>query len=573
MLAGELAAVIHAGFQVPVLVVIRGFAVAQRGLAAADHRDVGAVEGRVGHVQAGAVGPGGVLDGLVVAAGTGALLGERHIRVVTAFHRGAEALGDEVQPLGDGHVHPEGGLVLGLVAGPVVVLPAVPFRKAVRKGVVGDHRHRHAVHDARRGRRMGPQHGEHPDVAAVAVQRFAGVADHAADVELHVRRLGELEVQVRAVVVPVVGVVVVVGDVRDLLQQTVLEHVAHRHEVADLVRAARDVDVVLGLEEGLAEHQLVPLRVREHDGVAARAVGLDGLRREVQALVGLAVVPLVHVVVPGEIIAGALRDVGHRNLRARDGTHGDLGFPRIAALGGDDDDAVRAADTEHGRGCRILEDRETLDFVRIHRVHRPFHAIHEDERGGVGVGQGTHASDVDPGIVFTRLSGFLDGGHAGHLAGEDVRDVGNRGLDEGLVVDGSERTGDGRLGLRTVRHHDRRLDGLRIVAEHHGQRALFPHRHLLGDIAQGLHFEDGVLTRYGQGEASVHVGSHTGGRSLQGDARTDHRQAVPVHDITFHGNAPVLRGGKGPRQSQQAQDSSQSCEMDYFVFHGLVLVD
>ena len=558
MLVRELALVVDAGLEVPALVVVRRLAVAQGGLAAADDRDVGAVEGGISHVQARVVGPGGVLDGLVVTAGAGAFLGEGHIRIVTALDGGAQAFGDEVQLLGDGHVHAEGGLVLGLVSGPVVVLPAVPLREAVRQGVIGDDRDGHAVHDARGGRRMGPQHGQRPDVVAVAVQRLAGVADDAADVELHVRRLGELEVQVRAVVVPVVRVVVVVGDVRDLLEQTVLEHVTHGHEVADLVRTAGDVDVVLGLQEGLAEHQLVPVGVRVHDGVGTRPVGLEGLAGEVQARVRLAVVPLVHVVVPGEIVAVALLDVGHRRLETRDGAHGDLRLAGVAALGRHDDDAVRAAHAEHRRGGGVLQDGQAFDFIRVHGVQRTLDAVHQDERARVGVGQGAYAADVDLGVVFTRLAGLLDGGDARHLAGEDVGHVRHRRLHERLVVDGRERARDGRLGLGAVRDHDRGVQGLGVVPEHDRERALLAYRHRFGDVAQGRNLQHSSLTGDDKREVAIRIGSHTGGRPLEGDARTDHRQAVSVHHSTFDGNAPVLRGGDpSPQPQEEAQSGSQ----------------
>ena len=123
---------------------------------------------------------------------------------------------------------------------------------------------------------MGPEHGAHPDVVRT-VDRTPGIADHAGDVELHVRSLGQLEVEVGAIVIPVVREVVIVAHRRNLLHETVLVHEAERHEIADLVGTAGDVHVVLGLEEGLAEHQLMPLGIREHHRVGAGAVGLDSL--------------------------------------------------------------------------------------------------------------------------------------------------------------------------------------------------------------------------------------------------------------------------------------------------------
>ena len=168
---------------------------------------------------------------------------------------------------------------------------------------------------------MGPQHRKHPDVVTAIVQRLACITDHTADIELHVRCFGKLEVQVRAVVITVVRVVVVISDSRNLLEQTVLEHITHRHEVTDLVRTTGDVDVVLGLEESITEHQFVPVGIRVHDRIGTCAVSLNGLACKVQAWIGLAIIPLVHVVVAGKIVAVALLDVRHRHLDTGDGAH------------------------------------------------------------------------------------------------------------------------------------------------------------------------------------------------------------------------------------------------------------
>ena len=418
---------------------------------------------------------------------------------------------------------------------------------------------------------MGPEHGAHPDVVGIG-DRLPGVADHTADVELHVRGFGELEVQVGAVVIPVVGEVVVVRQAGHLLEQTVLVHIAHGHEIADLIRATGDVDVVLGLQEGLAEHQFGPLGVREHDRIAACAVGFDGLRLKVQVGVFTAVVPLVHIVVPGEVIAAGLADVGHRHLETRNGAHGDLRLAGVTALGGDDDDAVRTAHTEHRRGGGVLQDGQAFDFIRVHGVQRTLDTIDQDERRRVGVGKGTYASDVDLSVVFTRLTGLLHSGNTRHLSRQDVGNIGHRRLDQGLVVNGGQSAGHRRFGLGTVRDHHSGVDRLGVLQEHDGKRTLFTHRDHLGDITQGGNLQHRILSGNGKREASVHVGSHTGGRPLQGDARTDYRQTVCVHHITLDGNALVLCEGSRPPQCQQeTQHSSQLGKMDYFLFHWLLL--
>ena len=162
----------------------------------------------------------------MVTAASAVLLGDGHSGVVAAFHLELEALGDEVQFLGDGHIHTKGGLVLVLVTGPVVVLPTVPLGKGVRQGLGGYHSDGQAVNGARAGRRVGPQHRTHPDVVRSG-DRLLGVAYHTADVELHIGCFRELEVKVGAVVITVVGEVVVVGYAGNLLQETVLEHITH----------------------------------------------------------------------------------------------------------------------------------------------------------------------------------------------------------------------------------------------------------------------------------------------------------------------------------------------------------
>ncbi len=53
----------------------------------------------------------------------------------------------------------------------------------------------------------------------------------------------------------------------------------------------------------------MPLGVREHDRIRTGTVCFDGLAGEVEFLIGLAVIVLVHVVITGKIVAGSLRNV------------------------------------------------------------------------------------------------------------------------------------------------------------------------------------------------------------------------------------------------------------------------
>ena len=120
-----------------------------------------------------------------------------------------------------------------------------------------------------------------------------------------------------------------------------------------------------------------------------------------------------------------------------------------AALGRPDDDAVRAADTEHGRGRGVLEDGDTLDFIGVQLREGTLDAVHEDER--LGAVQGSDTTDADDRFVGARHTGRLHGGHAREVTLQGVRDVRHRRFHQAFAADGGDRARDGHLLLLAIR--------------------------------------------------------------------------------------------------------------------------
>ena len=90
------------------------------------------------------------------------------------------------------------------------------------------------------------------------------LSDVASDVEFELRRAREIHIDVRAVVVAVVGVVVVIRKLVQLLEDSVLVEIANRHEIVHILVASGYVHIVLGLEENVVAHHFRPVDIGIH---------------------------------------------------------------------------------------------------------------------------------------------------------------------------------------------------------------------------------------------------------------------------------------------------------------------
>ena len=249
--------------------------------------------------------------------------------------------------------------------------------------------------------------------AAGGEARGVAVADLTGDAQREGEVVGDLRFEVRT---DVVAVVVEVLDV------TLLVHVAQRCEIVEAFAAAGRGDTVL-LGGAGAEDLVEPV------GVAPAAFALlhhgDVLRGED----GILAVQLERLVVPigvartveelgiGGVERGAVRTfVGER--------HGAL----LALLGRHDHDAAGTLQTVDRHGRAVLEQRDRLDVVGVDVVDRTRNAVDDVEDSRLG------AADGHRGLVLARLSRALQRDQTGHAACETLRDIGHGHLLQLLAV-------------------------------------------------------------------------------------------------------------------------------------------
>ena len=242
------------------------------------------------------------LDDRIVGGDAGiTLLVDGEGRVVGAFQLEAQTLGDEVQLLVQHQVHLN-LIVVGLHESVSVVGHARTAGEGQQQavGIVGGGIHHLAVDNTWAGERRSVVDVLNHTTRALTGVGLVGIVHVTCHVERDSGGLGGHQVHVGAVVEALVLISVVVGHV-ELLEETALGVHTGGDEVADLVRTAGDVDVMLLLQSDVLHDVVGPLRVGEADGVAAvlellyDSIG-EGSR---QPVVG------AHLVVEHGIVVGA----------------------------------------------------------------------------------------------------------------------------------------------------------------------------------------------------------------------------------------------------------------------------
>ena len=500
------------------------------------HRVPAAVGGAQGHVVVAAadllvdeVALGVPAGGAGVGGGDGAVDGRLVLGVPAELDVGGEALGDEIgEILRQGH-RGLGDVVLdGAVAGVVELVPGVVTLLRDRQRAVGVLRD-----DADRGGGEGAR----VDLVAVA-GRGVRVGELVGQAQAEGRGLGDVDVHVGAeaeLVEAHAGVVAVVVGVED----TLLIVIVATYVVADVLRTAADAEVDAAgggmlLEDGVDPvYDRVEIRVGPAEVEALLVVGDGGLAAEV----GVEAVVVVHPL----LRAGELRQAGRAD-HAGLGLEGDLRFGLGAALGGDEDDTVGAADTVEGRRGRILEDGEGCDVLRVDEVHVAFHTVDEHQRLAVGA-EGVHTADPEV-SAGARLTGLLHDDDTGQFTGEGGGQLADGHL-ELFHVDRGDGTDDGGLALGTVGDHDNFLQHVGLRHELDADVGLLAHGNFLVGVADEAGDED-VAGLHMDGEAAVRVGHSAAGFALDGHAGAGKRLAGLIHHRTL--NLPVLRQGGQARR-------------------------
>ena len=183
---------------------------------------------------------------------------------------------------------------------------------------------------------------------------------------------------------------------------TLLLVVASADHVGERLGSALDVDVVIPRRAAVVVEVVVPVEVGQIDVLLA-AVAPVGDDPRARRILGLVVAPLPERLVIGLGVGGVGRvlrrhheEVGDLGRvvaaglvvgRGRGTGDGEIAVVRhlgllvvLAALGGDQDDAERAAGAVDGGRSGVLENRDRLDVVRVDAVGIGFHAVDQDQR-------------------------------------------------------------------------------------------------------------------------------------------------------------------------------------------------
>ena len=391
-------------------------------------------------------------------------------------------------------------------------------------------------HDADRGG------GQRAGVNLVAVlARRIRVCELVRQAQAEDRGFGDVDIDVGAeaeLVEAHAGIIAVVLGVED----TLLVVVVAADIIADVFRTAADRQVDAGGGGLLLEDLVDPVDGRIEVRVGAAQVEASLVVADWGLVAGVGVEAVVVVdPLPG---AGQFGKAG-RGDHAGLGLEGYLRLGFGTALGGDEDDAVGAADAVEGRCGRILEDGEGGDVLRVYEVHLALDAVDENKRLRVGA-EGVHTADPEVG-AGARLTGALHDDDTGQLAGKGRGQLADGELD-GLHVDGGDGTDDGGLSLGTVGDHDDFLQHVGLRHHLDADVGLTAYRDLLVCVADEAGDED-VAGLDADGEAAVRIGHRAAGVALDGHAGAGKRRSGFIHHRTL--DIPVLRqGGQSRRQDE-----------------------
>ena len=141
--------------------------------------------------------------------------------------------------------------------------------------------------------------------------------------------------------------------------------------------------------------------------------------------------------------------------RCRDGS-----LARRSTLGGDEDDSVGAAHSEHGCSRSVLKDGNAFDLIGVQLGERALDTI--DKHQGVSTVERAGTADADLSIIGTRHTGLLDSRNAREITLEGICDIGDRSLQKVVTTYCRHCTGDGDFLLLAIRDDDSFVKGARV---------------------------------------------------------------------------------------------------------------
>ena len=272
------------------------------------------------------------------------------------------------------------------------------------------------VTDGEGGGRDGVDHIPRVDVRT----RAAILEQHAEEVEPHVRRRGQVDVHIHTEVAAHILVLraVTFVDFGPVDETLVGNQVQHR-EVTEPALAAAELHVEVVGRSRVLEHLVHPVHARIEFRILA---ALECTEFVVVVLGGIAVVHLGLVGSKGiGVTVHELRlveqRVEHVIIRELDDTR-----VLLTALGGQENGTVDSLVTVEGKGGRILEDGDTLDFLGGNIFDIALDTVHQNQRGVVAV-ERLQTADVERRVHVGDVAGTLQGDQAEALSDDAVADI------------------------------------------------------------------------------------------------------------------------------------------------------
>ena len=284
--------------------------------------------------------------------------------------------------------------------------------------------------------------------------------------------------------------------------------------------------------------------------------------------------------VPVDLIGGILAEVHHvvsavHLLETEVGVVLDLAAVAATALGGDQDDAVRAAVSVDGRRGGILEDLDRGDIVGVdHREGghtgvvavdtaacggadvEERESVEDDQRGG-RTGERVGSSDEHVGL----RAGFTRRGvdhQTGHAACQGVIDREEDAVFEGIALDRGDGSGHVLFAERAVTDHDDVVDFQIGGSERDVDARTLSDGFADGVVPEEAEYED-IIRR-----ADLDTVCAAGiGRCADGRAVDDHRSAGD--GFAVRGGDRAADGGLGP---EPRHDEQQGGQYGNETFHG-----
>ena len=291
----------------------------------------------------------------------------------------------------------------------------------------GNHYYLVVHHSRRNSRRNGYQHIHETGSRPVRTTRIIHLCG---EVETDFQVLVDIEVEVGTqIVASVLQLIVITGVINISIEQTILREVTCGEEVFHPFGTTTDIDIGLCLIGSITYQQVCPVHVRIEDRIGLGTVFFNHLIRETAGKISchVGVISLSQIVRVGIFIRiHALSQINERST-GHTSRNIDAGSTLLSAFRRHQNYTVRTTYTIHGCGGSIFQNGYILDFIRVNIVVViALDSVHHHQwvLFVATIGKGSHTTDTDSRLVFSRLTTPLHGKQTRHTTCQRITDIG-----------------------------------------------------------------------------------------------------------------------------------------------------